>query len=65
MVRAIIGVPGGSLVLTYKGRPGENPNPRPVCFCAYSFGQFCAVCNPDGIREFAVVRPELGARLIG
>ena len=65
MIERLIGRPDGSeLVLRYRGKPGEEPRPRAVCFCVYSVMQSCHICDPEG-KMFAVVRPELSVLLIG
>lgn len=48
--------------LTYPTPATELP--RVMCVCVYALGQSCPGCDPEG-RAFAVVRPELGARIIG
>ncbi len=65
MVERRIGRPDGSvLVLSYRGEVGEDPRPRPICFCVHALLQSCSICDPEG-RAFAVIRPELAVRIWG
>ncbi len=64
MVELRIGQPDGSeLVLRYRGDPGEDPSPRPFCFCSAIFWQSCYICDPNGTK-YAVTESKL-VRVLG